>query len=137
MRIAIGKKDPATGRYVFPVFIPFLTPITLEMEKVDNAKNDRAPSMQLLCGGEKCGALWKRQAKGASGESFLSGSIESPVFPGGRLDIAIFHSKDQGDCLDMTWRPRENTGEQRAESRPAASESTASTAGADDDDIPF
>ncbi len=46
MRIAIGKKDPETGRYVFPVFIPFLIPITLEMEKVE-WNNDRAPAMIL------------------------------------------------------------------------------------------
>ena len=136
MRIAIGKKDPATGRYVFPVFIPFLTPITLEMEKVDNANNDRAPSMQLLCGGEKCGALWKRQAKGAGGESFLSGSIESPVFPGGRLDIAVFHSKDHGGALDMTWRPGDKAPAQGSESSGQKASSDGLNAPSDDD-IPF
>lgn len=134
MRIAIGKKDPETGRYVFPVFIPFLIPITLEMEKVEPSNNDRAPAMQLLCAGEKCGALWKRQAKGASSESFLSGSIESPVFPGGRLDIAVFYSKDHAGALDMTWRPRETSGSQPADSRPT---SNPAPVAADDDDIPF
>ena len=131
MRIAIGKKDPATGRYVFPVLIPFLIPITLEMEKVEST-NDRAPSMQILCGGEKCGALWKRQPKGASGEAFLSGSVESPVFPGGRLDSAGFHSKGAAGQLDMTWRPQQ----ERAQQSPSSSEHTPSSV-SDDDDIPF
>lgn len=134
MRIAIGKKDPATGRYVFPVAIPFLAPCTLEMEKTGST-NDRAPTMRLLLNGENCGALWKREARGASGESFLSGSIESPAFPGARLDIAVFHSKDQAGTLDMTWRPL--TGDRTEASAPAPAAAPRAPQAEGDDDIPF
>jgi uncharacterized protein (DUF736 family) len=101
MKIATSQKLPATGNHLFEIKLPFCPVTTVVMEKAE-ATSDRAPAFNLFYEGEKCGALWKRSSQ--SGESFLSGPIEAPVFPGGRLEVAIFHSKSEPGALEMTWR---------------------------------
>jgi uncharacterized protein (DUF736 family) len=140
MRIANIKKSPE-GKYIFTVSIPFLAPTVIEMQKIESA-NDRAPDWDLLCDGGKCGALWRRMPKSPTGESFLSGMIESPAFPGGRLDVAVFKSKDVGGQMDMVWSPPRDRGTSDApppsqSSQQASSAPPAGRSGEDDDDIPF
>jgi uncharacterized protein (DUF736 family) len=134
MKIATARKHATTGHYSFQVKLPFLAPVIIDMEAVESA-NDRAPDFNLFFEGEKCGALWKRNSQG--GESFLSGPIETPVIPGGRLEIAIFKSKSDPGTLEMTWRPplpgRSGASEPGSTTAPAQS----APATGDDDHPPF
>jgi uncharacterized protein (DUF736 family) len=140
MRIAIGKKQ-ASGRYQFQVAAPFLPADTIEIGEAEKTK-DNAPDWVVTHHGERCGAFWKRTPRGG-GDTFLSGHLESPAFPGGKLEVAIFILRDgerRGE-MDMIWSPpRDRNGSagsnQGSASAPATSAPT-STAGADDDDIPF
>lgn len=134
MRIAIGTKR-ASGSYQFPVVIPFLASATIEIARAEKAK-DTAPDWAVTHLGERCGAFWERTPR-AGGDTFLSGHIESPAFPGGRLEVAIFIVREgerRGE-MDMIWSPPRD----RPVSTSAASATSAptSTAGPDDDDIPF
>ena len=104
MRIGIGKKSG--DGFTFEVRIPFLAPATLDLHLVEHP-GERAPHWHILHGGERCGALWRRVPKGG-GDAFLSGHIESPLFPGGKLEIAIFAAKEGSGQKDMVWRPRES-----------------------------
>lgn len=81
----------------------------------NESENPSAPRYQFFYGGEKCGAMWRRTPKGG-GESYLSGHIESPVFPGGKLDVAAFVAKEGGEGLmDLVWNPpREARGGREA-----------------------
>lgn len=133
MRIAIGKKSGDGLR--FDVDIPGLAPFPLDLVRNANSGHNQ-PAWHAHYRGERCGAFWKKTAK-ESGEEFLSGQLESPAFPGGRIEVAIFTSQEKG-CKDMTWRYRpaeeKTTSAQKSSTtRPASTESS----GEDDDDIPF
>lgn len=137
MRIAIGKKQ-ASGSYLFQVAIPFLNAISIEISKVTEKSKDNAPDWNITHHGERCGALWRREPRGG-GESFLSGQIESPVFPGDRLDIAIFLARDEtrkGE-MDMVWSPSRDRQASTSPQQSAASAPGSTAPPADDDDIPF
>lgn len=134
MRIGIGKK--VGDELLFEINIPFLAPCIVALQRVENP-GERSPHWHVYHEGEKCGALWRR-IPGGGGEAFLSGHIESPLFPGGKLEIAVFASKESGSQKDMVWRPRMESEKPRPESRPASSDSTGSTPSPEyDDDIPF
>ena len=82
-----------------------------------------APRYHFLYGGERCGAMWRRTPK-AGGESYLSGHIESPIFPGGKLEVAAFVAKVGGEGLmDLVWTPpraaRANDGDHAGSDRDA------------------
>jgi len=139
MRIGTGIKNDQGGLR-FEVRIPFLAPCVIDLEKVENP-GERAPHWHVLHKGERCGALWRRVPKNG-GEAFLSGVIESPVFPGGELKVAVFNSKTPGVLKDMTWRPWEEEAPSSAppRSRPVDDAPTAQASpprAEDDDDIPF
>lgn len=138
MKIATARKHATTGQYNFLVKLPFLAPVLIDMEKAEST-NDRAPDFNLFFEGERCGALWTRTSNG--GESFLSGPIETPVVPGGRLEIAIFKSKTDPGALEMTWRPPLPGRASNAFTEPGSTTATApaqsAPAGADDDHPPF
>ena len=134
MKIATGTKDDTTGKITFPVSIPFLAPATLVLEKLEKPK-DTYPDYGVFCEGERCGALWKRVPRNG-GDAFLSGPIESPVFPGGRLEVAVFVSREEGrhGQMDMTWRPDDRS---QAPAQSGSPQGGGAAAADGDDDIPF
>jgi uncharacterized protein (DUF736 family) len=139
MRIAIGRKNPDDGRLHFAVNIPFLAPALIELAKVENPIGNQ-PGWNAYHGNERCGAFWVKTPN-AGGDPFLSGHIESPLFPGGRLEVAIFSAKEENRRgeKDMVWSPpRERASTTQAStSSTTSSGSTAPAAADDDDDIPF
>ena len=103
MRIGIGTKLE-DGKFQFAVAAPFLPALQVSMERNDSEVAN-APRYHFLYGGERCGAMWRRTPK-AGGESYLSGHIESPIFPGGKLEVAAFVAKVGGEGLmDLVWTP--------------------------------
>lgn len=139
MRIAIGKKQPS-GSYQFQVAAPFLPGATLEIARAEKSK-DTAPDWIVTHHSERCGAFWERTPR-SGGDTFLSGHLESPSFPGGRLEVAIFivREGDRRGEMDMIWSPPRDTprgAAPSAGSAGSASSAPTSTAGADDDEIPF
>jgi uncharacterized protein (DUF736 family) len=137
MRIAKGYKHDG-GALRFDVRIPFLAPCEVLLTKVANP-GERQPHWHVTHQGERCGALWRREPRNG-GEAFLSGQIESPVFPGGKLEIAVFNSKEPGHLKDMTWRPadeRRETTSPASDSGYASQSAPADRGEEDDDDIPF
>ena len=104
MRIGIGTKTDV-GKFAFTIAAPFLPAMQLTMERNTNASNEQAPRYHFFYGEERCGAMWRRTPNGG-GESYLSGQLESPVFPGGRLEVAAFVAKVGGEGLmDLVWSP--------------------------------
>jgi uncharacterized protein (DUF736 family) len=108
MRIGIGTKSEE-GKFVFTVAAPFLPSAQLTMER-NNSEVANAPRYHWFFGGERCGAMWRRTPK-EGGESYLSGNIESPLFPGGKIDVAAFVAKTGGEGLmDLVWNvPRQGS----------------------------
>lgn len=137
MRIAIGKKSDTGLR--FEVDIPGLIPFEIDLEK-SNLQSDRAPDWNAVYKGQRCGAFWKKIPKGG-GEAFLSGHLESPIFPGGRLEVAIFVAKESGSQKDMVWSPRREETRAESPSEPSPSRQTQQSAppayDPGDDDILF
>jgi uncharacterized protein (DUF736 family) len=136
MRIGIGKRSETGLR--FDVDIPGLAPFPIDLEK-NPQPGERGPDWLALYRGERCGALWKRVPK-AGGEAYLSGVLEGPAFPEGRLEVAVFAAKREGSQKDLVWRPRQERAE--GAERPARTEATAvpppvSRGAEEDDDIPF
>ena len=113
MRIGLGTKV-GEGRFDFTVAAPCLPAAQLSMVRNDSTV-ENAPRYHFLYGEERCGAMWRRTPK-AGGESYLSGHIESPVFPGGKLEVAAFVSKVGGEGLmDLVWSaPRAGSGGREA-----------------------
>lgn len=138
MRIAKGYKHDG-GALRFDIRIPFLAPCEVLLTKVENP-GERQPHWHVTHQGERCGALWRRVPK-TGGEAFLSGQIESPVFPGGKLEVAVFNAKEPGHLKDMTWRPVEDRRETASPASDSGSGGETSGSdhrgGDDDDDIPF
>jgi uncharacterized protein (DUF736 family) len=135
MRIGIGKRSETGLR--FDVDIPGLAPFPLDLEK-NPQPGERAPDWLALYRGERCGALWKRVPK-AGGEAYLSGVIEGPAFPEGRLEVAVFTAKREGSQKDLVWRPRQErseTSERPGRSQAAPVQEPVSR-GEEEDDIPF
>ena len=136
MRIGIGKRSETGLR--FDVDIPGLAPFAIDLEK-NPQQAERAPDWVALYRGERCGALWKRVPK-AGGEAYLSGNLEGPAFPDGRLEIAVFTAKREGSQKDMVWRPRQEkagTGDQPATRESPSVQPPASRGSEEDDEIPF
>jgi uncharacterized protein (DUF736 family) len=135
MRIAIGKKSEL-GLH-FDVDIPGLAPFPLDLVRNDNAGQNQ-PAWHAQYRGDRCAAFWKKTSQ-QSGEEFLSGQLESPVFPGGRLDVAIFSAKDEKGRKDMTWRyrPAEEKSAPAQKSATTTEQAPAERGAQDDDDIPF
>ena len=136
MRIGTGKKNHETGGLVFGIAIPFLSPLEIELSKSDTHGQNH-PEWIARFEGERCGAFWKKTPK-AGGDSFLSGHIESPVFPGGKLEVAIFSAKEserRGE-MDMVWSPPRESRADATTSAPSSA-SAASAPADEDDDIPF
>jgi uncharacterized protein (DUF736 family) len=121
MRIGIGTKLEE-GKFQFTVAAPFLPALQMAMERNDS-EVAKAPRYHFLYGGERCGAMWRRTPNGG-GESYLSGHIESPIFPGGKLEVAAFVAKVGGEGLmDLVWTPprpsRANDSEQAGSDKDA------------------
>lgn len=136
MRIGIGKRSETGLR--FDVDIPGLAPFVIELEK-NPQQGERGPDWLALYRGERCGALWKRLPK-AGGEAYLSGNLEGPAFPDGRLEIAVFTAKREGSQKDMVWRPRQekaDSSDRSARTEPASVQPPASRGSEEDDEIPF
>lgn len=103
MRIGIGTKVEE-GKFQFTVAAPFLPALQMTMVRNDS-EVAKAPRYHFLYGGERCGAMWRRTPNGG-GESYLSGHIESPLFAGGKLEVAAFVAKVGGEGLmDLVWTP--------------------------------
>ena len=145
MRIAIGRKNPDDGRLRFAVNIPFLAPALISLAKVENPTGNQ-PGWNAYHGNERCGAFWVKTPNGG-GDPFLSGHIESPLFPGGRLEVAIFSAKEENRRgeKDMVWSPARDrdrgattsTSSTTSTNSTTSSGSSAPAATGDDDDIPF
>jgi uncharacterized protein (DUF736 family) len=140
MRIGTAKQDPETNRITATITAPGLVAFEVELFKIKEPQN-RQPDWEIRYYGERCGALWKRTGRGENAVEFLSGPLESPIFPGGKIEIAVWKAKEPGRKgeLDITWNPPRVD---RQESAPAANSSgstpsAAGGAGEDDDDIPF
>jgi uncharacterized protein (DUF736 family) len=136
MRIGIGKRSETGLR--FDVDIPGLAPFAIDLEK-NPQQAERGPDWIALYRGERCGALWKRVPK-AGGEAYLSGNLEGPAFPDGRLEIAVFTAKREGSQKDMVWRPRQEkagAGDQPARRDATSVQPPASRGSEEDDEIPF
>lgn len=139
MRIGIGKKSDEGLR--FDIDIPGLAPFPLDLVRNPNAGGNQPDWLANYRGG-RCGAFWKKTSA-STGEDFLTGQIESPGLPGGRIDVAIFNSKEDKGCKDMTWRylqPKDR-GDSASHSEPVSGQGARASAptsgGEDDDDIPF
>lgn len=135
MRIGIGKKSEHGLR--FDVDIPGLAPFPVELVRSEQT-SERAPDWHATYRGDRCGAFWKKIPRGG-GEAFLSGHLESPAFPGGRLEVAIFAAKESGSQKDMIWRPRleEKPGASEKSSAPAQAPAPAERGDEGEDEIPF
>jgi uncharacterized protein (DUF736 family) len=140
MRIGIGKKSESGLR--FDVDIPGLAPFAIDLER-NPTPSDRQPDWHAYYAGQRCGAFWKKVPRDG-GEAFLSGNLEHPLVPGGRLEVTIFTAKESGSQKDMVWRPERSSGGSAAASTSsstgAAPERTpppVARGGEDDDDIPF
>lgn len=111
--------------------IPGLTKFEVDLER-GTGTAERAPDWVATFEKERCGAFWKRVPR-AGGEAYLAGHLESPLFPNGRLEVAIFTAKQPGSQKDMIWSPRR---EEKSEA-PAQRTETATREEDGDDDIPF
>ena len=110
MQIGWGKKMDGSERIRFDVKILGMVTFAIEIE-ANPEPGDKRPDFLVYFGNERAGALWSRTPQ-AGGEKFLSGNIESPVFPGGVMDVAVFKVKE-GDRVgqyDLTWRPPPKNG---------------------------
>ena len=115
MRIGLGTKV-GEGRFDFTVAAPCLPAAQLSMVRNDSTV-ENAPRYHFVYGDERCGAMWRRTPKGG-GESYLSGHLESPVFPGGKLEVAAFVSKTDAALMDLVWSvPRGSSSAKASEDR--------------------
>ena len=91
---------------------PFLSRETFTLTPNKDKKVQSAPDFNINWSmnkkGEKyrrsrAGALWKKVDE--NGQEFYSGQIESPIFPNGSLNIAIFQVKiyENDNKNDITW----------------------------------
>lgn len=144
MKLAFGIKQ-VNGAVRFEVSAPGLAPFVVIGSRVEEKQNANAPDWILFHDGERCGGLWKTLPRNG-GDEYLAGNLESPIFPGGKIRVAVFRSKneDRKGQLDMTWQPpRDGEGGGNASagySAPAASggyQSAPAAPAGDDDDIPF
>jgi uncharacterized protein (DUF736 family) len=136
MKIGIGIKNPTTGVIELNVIIPFAKAERISLQR-NETKQGSQPDFLAFLGMERCGAMWKKTST-KGGQTFLSGNLESPVFPGGTIDVALFAATDENRKgeYDLTWRP----GQRTAQSDPFNGQSGGTHAGAaadDGDDIPF
>ena len=108
MNIGTGQKNESGHLEFNAVSLPFLRAEKVVLVKAEKNK-DNSPDYHIhlsTADGPRCGAIWKRTPNGG-GDPYLQGSLESPAFPGGRANIAIFASKDEAakGQLDMVWSP--------------------------------
>ncbi|MDR0664292.1 MAG: DUF736 domain-containing protein [Helicobacteraceae bacterium] len=109
MRIGVIKRiEFEGGRFLQAnLHLPFLYPAVFRLGKNrSDAPNSPDYLLYLLPPhpkkGEKevshqCGALWIKT--GEKGENYMSGYVQSPLFIGGRLQLAVFKNKSDGDWL--------------------------------------
>ncbi|EMJ37974.1 PF05284 domain protein [Leptospira interrogans str. FPW1039] len=93
------KKADGTDKPTFDLKfnIPFLK--IENMWALPNSKknSDNHPDYVIMYSGSLCGGLWKK--KSSNNEDYLSGNIESPLFPEGKLQFAIW--KDRAPNGDL------------------------------------
>lgn len=92
--------------------VPGMREFSLKMVPVQPEQGKRMPAYQLYYRanqrkGEqyrdlRAGALWLETSLGGQTQ-YLSGHIETPVVPGGRLRIAMFNSKPLYENESITW----------------------------------
>lgn len=133
MRIGTAHYDEQTQSIHASIAAPGLVGFSIQLRKVSEPR-DRGPAWEIYYEGQRCGALWKRTVRD-TGLEFLSGPLESPAFPGGKIEISVWKAKeaDRKKEWDITWSPA------REESRPATTTVPAPASGGDgeEDEIPF
>lgn len=131
MNIGTGKKIKE-GQLAFITAIPFLAPCELTFQELKKEGNANAPDYEILFQGMKIGAAWKKDGKKGP---YMSCQIEHPVMPGGRMNFSVFPVRegDRKGEMDMVWNPPQR----EARTSDGAVTESRSTAGPDDDDIPF
>ncbi|WP_255297251.1 DUF736 family protein [Leptospira weilii] len=72
--------------------IPFLKVENMWALPNTRKAEDRHPDYVILNSGLLCGGLWKKTS--ANNDEYLSGNVESPVFPDGKIQFAIWKEKD-------------------------------------------
>ncbi|AQW87122.1 putative protein (DUF736 domain) [Campylobacter pinnipediorum subsp. caledonicus] len=100
--------------------IPFARPLEVALLKAsaeDKKNNANLPDFKIVLQRPKgyqgqrqiIGALWKRQSQ--RGLEYISGSIQSPILPGGQMYIALFEpTQDDSQLLyEISWSvPKSN-----------------------------
>lgn len=112
----IGKDEndqPKIAQWLEMVIkAPGLREFSLKLQAVQPEQGKRMPAFKLFHRsntrkGEQyrdlnCGALW-HEVSGDQQTQYLSGHIESPMIPGGKLRIALFQSKPLYDGEQVNW----------------------------------
>lgn len=77
--------------------IPFLK--IENMWALPNARkeSDKHPDYVIFNSGYICGGLWKKTS--SNNDEYLSGNVESPVFPEGKIQFSIWKEKDDSGKL--------------------------------------
>lgn len=72
--------------------IPFLKVEDMWALPNSRKETDKHPDYVVMNSGMLCGGLWKRTS--TNGDDYLSGNVESPIFPTGKIQFAIWKEKD-------------------------------------------
>lgn len=148
MQIGFVTKEQFEGTSWLKLFIraPFVRPFELKMsahKKKDKDSNEPDYDLFFLVNGRnekfrnfKAGALWFKTSQ--AGDTYMSGTIESPVFAAGYVNIALVKSKPifEGEKVswiyDVLWGVSNAKKEHKEEPT-----STGEAHVANDEDIPF
>lgn len=113
------KKADGTDKPTFDLKfnIPFLK--IENMWALPNSKknSDNHPDYVIMYSGSLCGGLWKK--KSSNNEDYLSGNIESPLFPEGKLQFAIW--KDRAPNGDLKGYKIEVSSKRKSETNQTTS----------------
>lgn len=115
-QMAVGKDEndqPEIAQWLEMVIkAPGLREFSLKLQAVQPEQGKRMPAFKLFHRSNtrknekyrdlNCGALW-HEVSSDQQTQYLSGHIESPVIPGGKLRIALFQSKPLYEGEQVNW----------------------------------
>lgn len=145
MKLASGIKQ-VNDTFRFELAAPGFQCVLIASKVPEDKRVANGPDWNLWHAGERCGALWKTTPRNG-GDEYLEGNLESPVFPGGKVRVAVFKSKheDRKGQLDLVWTPPREDRDRPASGgscgtsqgyAPGTGSANPAPAG-DDDEIPF
>ena len=146
MQIGFVTKEQFEGNSWLKMTIraPFCRAQDFKISKNETAKgNEPDYYIYALINGKnekfrhpRVGALWLKESQ--SGEKYMSGKIESPMFAAGEINIALVKAKPLFDAeavtwiYDALWSPPDYKKKQEEKQQEAVS-----AAVVDDEEIPF